>query len=236
MANTHIAETIVVALDFDGVIGIGEKTKIKYAKILQGIDVNSAQITKDTYPLGKIKYDELMEQVCTKHTLEFEIASNCKKILEKLFAENFRFVIVTSRKDNQIQQTKDFCKLHKLPIKFFHNTNNETKEHLCRRIHASAIIDDSLHKIEELKQVPILGFYLKTNWNAHISTNDKDYINIESWTEFYNHLISMKEMHEAICFANKIKNNLYNSELIYNMWKENPLKCKGWYKDYQKRR
>ncbi|MDP3728003.1 MAG: hypothetical protein Q8R18_00975 [bacterium] len=73
--SSHIAQNIIVSLDFDGCIGIGEPAKVKWAKIYHGIDVQADQIVKDTYPLGPAKYKELMLKVTTEHIMDYELDS-----------------------------------------------------------------------------------------------------------------------------------------------------------------
>lgn len=234
MGNSYVAENIIVALDFDGVIAFGEPAKIKYVKILHSLDVNENQITKDTYPLGPKKYRELMDQVGSKYIMDFALAPKCKEVLDTLYIQGFRFVIVTSRFDFEFEACKDFCKFHKLPIKYFHNTNESSKDYLCNKLHVRAMIDDTLSKLTELKTSPFLRFYYNAPWNAHIRTVDKDFINVKSWKEFYDWLIYVKQMHEAISYNTDIKNNVFGLAALYNFWRDNPALCKKYLKDYTK--
>ena len=94
MEKRWIAETIIVTLDFDGCIAIGDHLKIKYAKELHDINVTKEQAIKEKYPLGPKKYLELMDTVAVDHILEYRLDPQCKDILDSLFSihiHNSRF-------------------------------------------------------------------------------------------------------------------------------------------------
>lgn len=73
MEKVWVAKNIIVTLDFDGCLAIGDHLKIKYAKILHEVDITQKQSTKETYPLGAKNYLELMDIVATDYIFEYQL-------------------------------------------------------------------------------------------------------------------------------------------------------------------
>jgi histidinol phosphatase-like enzyme len=113
-------ENIIVVLDFDGTIASGERAKIKYSKEFFGLKVDNHHITRDTYPLGREKYEQLMKYVTTEGIMEFKLEKGVRKFLGKLYSDGFRFAIVTSRFEIadrlELSACIKFCKYHGIPV------------------------------------------------------------------------------------------------------------------------
>ena len=235
MENEHIAQNIIITLDFDGCIAIGEKAKVKWAKNYHGINVKPNQITKNTYPLGPQKYKELMLKVTTEHIMEYQIESECKDVLNYLFAQGFRFAIVTSRSGPELEAAKAFAKYHMLPIKYFHATNNSPKNIICSRLRSRAMIDDTFSKLIELSGTTLILFFLRRAWNGNEPDNTPNIIQISNWREFALKLIEIRDLHEAVCFYNKWTNNFASVEKISQFINENPNLACNYLKEYKRK-
>jgi hypothetical protein len=211
----------IVALDFDGCIAYGEKAKIFYAKKFYDINVNNSQITRDTFPLGREKYEQLMAYVASHGIMEFELAPGVKDVIDMLHNENFRFVIITSRHDTEerpeLSACINFCKSHSLKIDYFHNTSENPKDFLCNKLHTRAIIDDTLKKLLELKNTDTELYFFSQSWNQHEkpSTNNAANIHIvNNWVEFGYELKKLIKQHEKICLKLGIENTWKNLSMI----------------------
>ncbi|MBU1004809.1 MAG: hypothetical protein KJ561_03205, partial [Nanoarchaeota archaeon] len=159
-------------------------------------------------------------------------------------------VIVTSRREGRMTQgrfegqvfmeltaCKRFCRHYDLPIKYFRNTNDLPKELICKRLHARAIVDDTLKKLEELKATGLMLLFLRQPWNVNEKISPLDrarIIEIGRWTDFYRKMIQLKTLHEAICYFEGITNNWFNLSKINHIIKEDPKKCRDYYKNYLK--
>ena len=236
---SHIADTIIVALDFDGCVASSEKAKIFHTKRMYGVEVGSSQITKDTYPLGPEKYGEMMDNILIDGIMEFELGTRVKDILNKMYEEGFRFQIVTSRYGTKERPEIDacvyFCEFHELPIEEYYSTGEMPKKDICKEINARAMIDDTLSKLLELVDTPIQLFYIKQPWNAHekiMKRNKEAIIKVQSWVEFYAQMRSLKTQHEAICKHLNISNNSDNLEQIVDFYKTRPKHAEKLKRDY----
>lgn len=221
----YIAQNIIVALDFDGCIGIGEPAKIKWAKIYHNIDVKSNQITKETYPLGSAKYKELMLKVTTEHIMDYQLDSQCKNVLDNLYQEGFRFAVVTSRSGPELDAAIRFVSGFNLPISYFHVVDNKPKNVICTKLRARAMIDDTLSKLVELYNTPLSLFFLRREWNIdEIVTGDlKEQIQeIKDWREFQLKLGELRNLHEAVCYFNGWGNNFTQVKKISDFIRQNP--------------
>ncbi|MDP3727969.1 MAG: hypothetical protein Q8R18_00805 [bacterium] len=238
MLKNYIAQTIHVALDFDGCIAIGEHVKIKYAKEYHKININPRTCMSETYPLGSVMYKQLMDKVTVQHMDEYILDPHCKEVLNALCKESFRFTIITSRANQSLEACKIFVKKHHLPIEAIYGTNDQAKADMCRKIHARAIIDDSLKKLFELIDTPVHLFFLEREWNTHENTGKglKGQISsISVWSEFAQKLREMKEMHEAICFYKNWINSDAKMQEIYNTIKKDTFLAQRSLQEYRRK-
>jgi hypothetical protein len=243
-----IAENIIVTLDFDGCIAIGDHLKVKYAKLIHNVDIDKIHSTRETYPLGPTKYLELMDIVGSEYILEYNLDPQCKQVLNDLFNQGFRFAIVTSRERKLLDACKKFIKYHNLPIKYFHGTGKRPnkitgepeympKDFFVNELKSRAMIDDTLYKLAQLNGAPAQLFFLVRPWSKSelkdLTGELKKRINvIKDWREFSQNLIYMRTMHEAICYYNNWKNDWITSKDIFNFYWSNPKLCEDYLKKY----
>lgn len=170
------------------------------------------------------------------HILEFILAPYCKAAMENLFRQSFRFVVVTSRPGYLLSACKAFIDAHKLPISRVHNTEYMDKW-ICKKLRARAMLDDGLDKLAAIRDAPVRLFFLRQPWNTHqkIGFLYGKITEIGSWEDFYNHMIYMKKMHEAICFFNGWENNFLNVAKIAGFWDANKNICERYLNEYQKK-
>ncbi len=203
MFQNHIAREIVIVLDFDGCIAIGEHVKIKYAKIYHKIDIGPKTCMSETYPLGSVMYKQLMEKVMVEHTWEYTLDPHCKEVLDALEQKNFRFIIVSSRNEKAIGSCKAFVRKYNLPIIAYYGTDDKAKKEICKKVHARAILDDGLKKLLDLQESTMKLFFLEREWNTHERVNkeiQKRILPISDWRIFGLELEKMKMQCESICF------------------------------------
>lgn len=235
--SSHIALNIIVSLDFDGCIAIGEDAKVKWAKIYHGIDVKPNEITKKTYPLKEGKYKELMQKVTIDHIMDYKLDPQCKDVLDSLYKEGFRFAVVTSRSGPELYAAIRFLSTFKLPIAYFHAVDNKPKDVICTKLRARAMIDDSLDKLVELVNTPLQLFFLRRTWNEEekVTGELKQQVKvIKDWREFHAGLLELRDLHEAVCYYNDWENNFAQVKKITDFIKQNSGKASQMLKDYRK--
>ncbi len=220
----YIAKYIIISLDFDGVLAHGLNAKLKYAKKWFNLDLSLSQTKKEGFEklvkkLGKqLNYRSLMDPLNEEHIMEYELPLGCLQILEKLYSEGFRFVIITARNNHDSPYAVEFVK-HKLGhlIKNIHNTRNESKNKFVKLLKPRVHIDDTLENLIELQNENVhLGYYRQPE-NEHINFKSNERIQeINSWNEFYVFCQKIKLLHEAICWKYDLENNYHHNELLFN--------------------
>ncbi|MBN2566464.1 hypothetical protein JXB02_00065 [Candidatus Woesearchaeota archaeon] len=233
----HVAKHIIIALDFDGTVAIGERAKAAAAKRIYGIDLRPRQMTRSTFPLGPESYVAMMRLVTTEMIMDFSLAPGCAMVLHSLHRQGFRFAVVTSRSSRELEPCKRFVRHHGLPVRYFHSTDDSPKDYVCGRLHARAIIDDSLAKLLPLAGSGLELFFLRQPWNRHERLPllaPKNLHQIRSWTEFGRRLIALKALHEAVCWRLGWENSWRRADDIAAYVREHPAEAQAMAKDYQK--
>ena len=201
MSKKHIAQSIHIALDFDGCIAIGEPVKIKYARIMHKIDISPRTCMKETYPLGPVMYKQLLDKIMAEHTDEYILDPQCKKVIEELIKEGFSFSIISYRNHIGVKTARDFLKKHHFPFSEIYGTDDSSKAEICKQIHARAMLDDTLSKLTELLNLPLSLLYLKRDWNTHEKLSpelQKKISPVTSWQQVGEKLKEMKNKREDL--------------------------------------
>jgi|GEM_PF-3566508 len=220
--------TFIMSLDFDGVIGHGLNLKLKYSKDWFGVNLNLNQTKEKGFnelmiKLGKpFNYRSLMDKLNEEHIMEFQTPSDCKKTLQNLFKQNFRFVIITSRNDHDYPYAvayikKNFDKL----IEYIHNTKNEPKDKFAKRIHPRIHVDDDLSKLIQLMACPVELIYFRQPENIEIELpNDLKHRiwEVSSFSEIEAIALYIKKIHSNICEKYEIENNWKNTAKIFELY------------------
>ncbi len=227
----YVAKNLIVSLDFDGVIAHGLNVKLKYAKEWFGVDLELHQTKKDGFDklmqkIGKldINYRSLMDPLNEDHIMEYEIPPHCKETLHNLHKEGFRFVVITSRNDHDFPYAKKFIR-HKFEhiIKYLHNTRNKSKDHFVHKLKPRIHIDDDLKKLESIKHLPVHLIYYRQPENKHQNRSLFDnsrIFEINNWKQFYDIVIHIKKVHEAICWKYDTKNKFSHVGKIYGIYQD----------------
>jgi len=158
----------IISLDFDGVLAQGFDVKKKYAKKWFGVEITPDSSKKEGFntlmkTLSKnINYRDLMDPLNELHIMEYTLPQGCVEVLNRLFTQNCRFVVITSRNEHDYPYAVKFIKknLDGL-IKYIHNTKNEPKNRLIERIRPRVHVDDDLTKLEEIRQFPVELIYFR---------------------------------------------------------------------------
>lgn len=236
MIQNHIARDIVVVLDFDGCIAIGEHVKIKYARMYHKIDIGPKTCMTETYPLGSVMYKQLMEKVM-EHTDEYTLDPHCKDVLGRLVQKGFLFIIVSSRNEKALESCKAFVKKQHVPILACYGTDDKSKKNLCTKLHARAIFDDCLKKLLDLQDSPLKLFFLEREWNTHERVSkevQKKITPLSDWRSFELEMEKMKVQHEAICFYKQWINSPRKLSEIHAIVEKDPFFVAQCVREYQK--
>jgi hypothetical protein len=227
MANDHIADTIILSLDFDGVLGQGLPVKIKYAKAWFGLDLALDQTKRKGFEdlvrsLGRsdLTYRMLMDRINAEHSMEYQIPPGCRETLTSLHAEGFRFVVITSREDNEFPPAMAFLKKNYSGlIHNVHNTRNEPKGRFVDRLKPRLHMDDDLSKLVSIHDYPVELAYYRQPENAHqnLQGSHQRIVEMRTWSEFHSYCIFMRSMHEAICWKYGMKNRYSNIREMFGL-------------------
>lgn len=257
---SHIAQNIIVGLDFDGTVSYSAHLRVAYAKKYFRTAISLQQTTREKWPeaLGEDKYWEAA--LAADNDVEEHIpAPGCKEVLMQLHSEGFRFAIVTARKlpdeaykaINKLNIKRGnaelleqaavarFISAHHLPVDYVHHvkqTPNDTKDYLCWQLHARAFIDDSLKYLVPLRGTFVKPFFILQPWNIEEAQNipGSGITPVTNWYKFGKELLYIKQMHEAICYFSKWQNAYFNLPKIDYFWKSNPELCNRHFEDYRK--
>ena len=237
----YIANYFIIGIDFDGVLAQGINVKIKYAKKWFGLDLNINQTKKDGFnklvdSLGRtdLTYSDLTKEIMKKYTLEYEVPKNCKEVLSKLFIENFRFIVITSRSNDEYPYAQAFVnENYGSLIKIIHNESSHPnienrweiekrkKSYFVHYTKPRIYVDDDIEKLKALKNYPVELFYCRQpeNLDKNLGFFDKKRIyEFNNWQEFYDMTIQLKEMHEAICWKFSKINKFSNLTEIFRIF------------------
>lgn len=226
-SESYIADYTIISLDFDGVLAHGIELKQKYAREWYHVYLTLADTKRDDFNslvkkrgLKFVDYDKFMLAVNKVHMDEYKIQPHCLSSLKTLYHQGFRFVVITSRDDEIFPYAGQFlAKNFGGIIKYVHNTNNTPKDELALRLHVLAHMDDGLNKLVELKQTPLELLYYRQPENTHknLPVGETRIKEIFNWQEFYNYLLYMRMLHEAICWRFGIQNNVYKLKDIFDI-------------------
>jgi predicted kinase len=226
----HISDYLVVSLDFDGVIGLGSDVKKRYAEKWYGAELLDHQIKERAFDellsAKGIKYRDFMDRINEDHILEYKVAEGALEALELLHLQGFRFPIITSRNEHDVQYARHFVQERLKGIilpSYVLNTAGKPKEELIMKIHPRAHIDDDLSKLRDISTAPIELFYFRQPENFHQQVQPDDpsrIIETHSFDDLYHQMMTLRKCHEAVCFINEVENRKENIPQIYKALQE----------------
>ncbi len=235
---SHIARNIIVGLDFDGTIAYGAQLRVWCTRKFYGVSLTVQQILGETWPkeLGKEKYRRMADAADSEYMMMQQLAPSCKEVLTQLHNGGFRFAVVTSRAAKLIGPAMAFVKHHALPVTYFHATDHSPKSYLINKLHARAFLDDGLYNLQPLQGSFVIPFFLRQQWNVHEPAPpvESGVVTVAGWQAFGRWMLYLKEMHEAICYFNRIENAYYNLPKIAAFWRNNPKLCLEHFRAYRK--
>jgi hypothetical protein len=222
-----VEEYFIVSLDFDGVLAQGYKAKMKYAKDWFNVDLTLNQTKKEGFEalmksLGRnVSYRDLMDPLNEQHIMEYEVPTGCIKTLSGLYAQNCRFVVISSRNDHDYPYAVQFIeeKFGGL-IKYVHNTSNEPKGMFVKRLKPRLHVDDDIGKLLELLEYPVELVYFRQpeNESQDVPLAYKNRIlQAESFGDVQILVERIKALHSAICKKENIVNNWTNIGRIFGV-------------------
>lgn len=96
---SHVAQNIIVGLDFDGTVSYSFHLRVAYARREWGFDLPISKVMSETWPreYGMDKYWQMAVTVDNEEIAHHQVAPGCKEVLTYLHSQGFRFAIVTKR-------------------------------------------------------------------------------------------------------------------------------------------
>ncbi len=180
-------ENKVVGLDFDGCMAYGANVKARFVRERWGLELAVGQTAEDVFPLGLQNYRVMMD-VVGRRIDEYELAPNCREVLDKLLEKGFSLAVITSRADYELDAAKYFIGKHKLPIDNIHNTNRGGKRAVCQELGTVAFLEDSLWKLVELQGTGTALYFMRQQWNVHEQPEASQLefiVSVNDWQQFY---------------------------------------------------
>lgn len=150
----HVAQNIIVGLDFDGTISYSFHLRVAYARREWGFNLPINKVIRDTWPMeyGMDKYWQMADAVDNGKINEHQLMPGCREVLTSLHSQGFRFAVVTKRgpirkanvktgvvfgkekpESKFVRLTESysdvapmwFIKHHGLPIDYYHATDHD---------------------------------------------------------------------------------------------------------------
>ncbi len=96
---SHVAQNIIVGLDFDGTVSYSFHLRVDYARKNFGVELPISKVLSETWPkeLGMDKYWQMADAVDNGMIKEHQLMPGCKEVLTYLHSMGFRFAVVTKR-------------------------------------------------------------------------------------------------------------------------------------------
>lgn len=181
-----------IALDLDGVVFDTENLYRVYTEIYDvdhfkrdSLIDNSKRIHFDRYSWTREESNEFYEKYAHKVLKEANIMPGADIVLEKL-KENYEFIVVTSRRNDEIKYAEDFFKKLRLNVKIFNNEISKIER--LKEQNVDYVIDDDENICIEAAKNNICAIYFKNNASKYIDENI--YLKIvHNWGEIYKYLI-----------------------------------------------
>lgn len=112
------------------------------------------------------------------------VMTGCKEVLEKLI-KHFEIVVITSRRDNELDYAKEFFQSLNINLDIY---NNCLKIEKCLELGIDFIIDDDPITCLEASQNNIKALYFKNNASECLEENE--YLkNVHNWGEIYKYFM-----------------------------------------------
>ena len=180
-----------IALDLDGVVFDTETLYRVYTEVYDVENYKSDNNINNSKRLFTERYswsDDVHRNFYDKYALEVienaPVMTGCEKVLKKLVSD-FEFIVITARKDNEIEFAKRFFDKQHLNIKIYNNCSKIDK---CLELGISYIIDDDDITCLDASNKGIKALYFKNN--ASVPLNESDNLkNVHNWGEIYKYLM-----------------------------------------------
>ncbi len=95
----HIAQNIIVGMDFDGTVSYSFHLQVAYARKYYGANLPISNVLRDTWPgeLGMERYERMALAVDNEYVRSHQLAPGCKEVLMRLHGQGFRFAVISKR-------------------------------------------------------------------------------------------------------------------------------------------
>lgn len=182
-----------VGLDLDGVVFDSENLYRVYSEIYDvdyfkkdSLIDNSKRIHFDRYNWSKEEAQKFYDKYAHEVLKNANIMPGADIVLNKL-KNNYEFIVVTSRKDDELIYAKDFFnKIGLNNIKIFNNESSKIDRFLKEKV--SYIIDDDENICLNASKNSIHALYFKNNASKYIEENE--YLKVvHNFGEIYKYLI-----------------------------------------------
>lgn len=179
-----------IAVDFDGVIVDTSKLKSE-GLARRGFERAPADTDRDAvlaFGVPLAVYEEAAFTANVIRLREAPLVAGVREALSTLVSRGHQIVLVTSRKDHEVESVRSFVKAHSLPVQEVLHTRRAHKAQTLIESGAEVIVEDTVSKLENLPS-SIRKIWLRQPWNAYQKPRE-DLEVAESWSEIVEMLTS----------------------------------------------
>jgi len=192
----------VVAIDFDGVITSPHRQKAE-AMTDAGYETKPKESSRDY--ATKVKgvpldiYEEATYSVNIDNLIDVDMEEGVKEVLSELDGNSdVALVVVTSRRDHELESVLGYITHNKLPLHYVLHTNRAHKVDAIKRLNPKIFIEDTISKINPLIEDEVIKQRIETGEfnilyfqnHANIYEESNKYVqDVDSWKEIKEKII-----------------------------------------------
>ncbi len=181
--------SLIIGLDFDGVMGSTIKLKHRMAKELYGVEGISDNRFKEGFVVDaglmtKQQYRAMMNIVCGDRSvgLAMEPITGVDIYVPQLKKEGHRLIVITSREGSELDVVKEWCELRNFDLEY--RSVGYGKDKKAAAADVSVYIDDDVSKL-----IPLIGsvphLFLFTQEHNADTEVPESIVRVHTWESFY---------------------------------------------------
>lgn len=173
-----------LGIDFDGVITDPTQIKINWIKKNCGVELSPNQTVKNVAVpiIGKEAYKAMIKDCYAGDlALENRIREEAMVALRTLLEQGHKAYIITSRMDDELEKALKLIEIHRVPCTAVHNTREQPKDEICRKLGIHIFLDDGQEKLAELQTIPGIQLVF---FNVFSEKLEYNFYEVVDWSGF----------------------------------------------------
>lgn len=174
-----------LGIDFDGVITDPSQLKIDWVKQHYGIELKPDQTNRyaSILIIGEEAYRAMIKDCYAGDwAMKNRIRKEATETLRILLDQGHKIYIVTSRTNEQLETALKLMEVNRVPYTAVHNTSEQPKDDLCRRLKIHIFLDDNRAELDILQTIPHIQLVF---FNVLSDTTEHNFHEVTDWDEFF---------------------------------------------------